>query len=198
MLVSSKEPAMRPFVASKLSASLLKSSAFIFLGAGTVALAQAPYSTPDAGQAGCPVGISASLQARGQTMWTIAQEDNRASSTQTYGAGVHVDLRALKPNAIQGVTLSVSYLTFGLHTQLVTQFSAQPGKPVSERSKTFQLVSADPDVPDLSGDLLVGSAATIQRVKLLSVRYADGTEWHSAPARRCSIEPSHILLVSTF
>jgi hypothetical protein len=197
MVVSSKEPAMRPS-----SSPVLKLAATLFLASATATFAQAPatgrgMAVLNPTQANCPVGLSASLQARGQTLWTIAKENKPSAADPTYGAGVHVHLSAFTHMAIQNATLSVSYLAPGLNLEPITQTSSQPAATNNERSKTFHLVSADPNTSALSGDLLVGPAANIQSVTVLSIQYTNGTRWSATPTSACTIQPSHVLLVAT-
>jgi hypothetical protein len=47
----------------------------------------------------------------------------------------------------------------------------------------------------VNGDLMVGPAATITRVHLISATFADGSVWHAANANACSIEPNRVLPV---
>jgi len=62
-----------------------------------------------------------------------------------------------------------------------------------ERAKTFNL---DREAAmKIGGDLLVGPAATITRVRLISVTYADGSVWHPSSEDVCSVEPSKYMLV---
>jgi hypothetical protein len=62
-----------------------------------------------------------------------------------------------------------------------------------EKAKTFNL---DREAAmRVGGDLLVGPAATITRVHLMSATFADGSVWHASSEDACSIVPSKFMLV---
>jgi hypothetical protein len=68
---------------------------------------------------------------------------------------------------------------------------AQP----QERAKTFNL---DREAAmRIGGDLLVGPAATITRVHLVSATFADGSVWHAPSDDACTVVPSRRMLVAS-
>lgn len=64
------------------------------------------------------------------------------------------------------------------------------------QKKTFNLAT-DRASLKLMGDLLVGPAASITRVQLLSLTYADGTTWSARSDSPCSVEPDRFILVGS-
>jgi len=146
---------------------------------------------------GCPVGMSARQKGAGQTLWTIALEDQgdpaRVTNAKRGGMGVAVELKAEKDHGIREATFEVSYLLPGARALLVDR----PGLPKGAelKKKTFSLSAGDEGTLKLVGDLLVGRAAMIDRVHLVSLGYADGSQWHARNAGSCSIEPSRMVLV---
>jgi len=141
----------------------------------------------------CPVGMKAQQSGVGQTLWTIALEDQSKTQSHTEGGmGVHVDLRAMNGSTIKQVELAVHYLPVGTRF-LPLETSSTP----DDIKKTFNLSANDGASLKLAGDLLVGHAASILRVDLLSINYTDGTNWHTGKGNYCSAEPSRIVLVNT-
>lgn len=144
----------------------------------------------------CPIDMRAQQRGVGQTLWAISLEDAQKSNSKILarpgGMGVHVELNAFNPLTIHRVELAVEYMAPG-----------NRALPVDGRSdtinlrKTFILVGEGGSVSQLTGDLLVGAAAGIMRVHLISVDYTNGTSWHELPNRGCSIEPNRFLRVAT-
>ena len=148
---------------------------------------------------GCPVEMKAQQQAAGRTEWVVANEDAAQLQKQTAShpnSGVHVELNAPRDKALRQVELTVDFAPLGIHRMLPL---AQMDTPATTnlKQKTFSLSATDTATRKLAGSLLVGPAASIIRVRLLSITYADGTHWQSAPGQTCSVEPSHFLLVDT-
>jgi hypothetical protein len=104
--------------------------------------------------------------------------------------GVHVAFASPKTQ-VASLELSVSYLPPGLR---VMPIDAKLGaKDMREDSKTFVLKQEA--AMHVKGDLMVGPAATITRVHLISATFADGSVWHAANEGTCTIEPNRVLLV---
>src|SRR5580658_9071700 len=140
----------------------------------------------------CPGQLTAQQQANGGSMsvWTIAQNDpNGLNALNKPGLGVRVGFQG--GTAIRSLELRVSYLPPGLRS------IPTDAKPVTtdmrESEKTFVL--QEKDAMHVEGDLLVGPAATITRVRLMSVTYANGSVWHPSSADACSVVPSKYMLV---
>ena len=146
----------------------------------------------------CPVGMTAQQQASGQTLWTIALEDQRSSKNDAAmrpgDAGVHVELTGFKDKAIRQVKLTVYFLAPGTHAIPVTE--SETGA-TSDLQKTFELAAAEGSARKLAGDLLVGPAASITRVHVLSITYADGSTWQASSSANCTIEPNRVILVGS-
>jgi hypothetical protein len=144
--------------------------------------------------AGCPGQLSAHQQSSGgSTMWTIALEDkDKKEQPPAAGSlGVHVEFQGVKTQA-RSAELSVSYLPAGLRVMPVT-----PGAKSSQESKkkTFELTAEDK--ARVEGNLMVGRAATIESVHLMSVTFTDGSVWHAANDSTCTIEPNRVVRVDS-
>jgi hypothetical protein len=143
---------------------------------------------------GCPGVLQARQQATGGgTVWTTALEDEHDDTARPGGLGIHVDFAGVK-TAVKSLELRVSYMPLGLRRVPVAPetTNAKDDSP-QERAKTFNL---DREAAmKIGGDLLVGPAATITRVRLISVTYADGSVWHPSSEDVCSVEPSKYMLV---
>jgi hypothetical protein len=144
--------------------------------------------------AGCPGQLTAQQQTQGPgTVWTIAQQDTDKKSQNAPGSmGVHVSFASPKTQ-VASLELSVSYLPPGL--RLMPTDPKQGTKDTREDSKTFVLKQEA--AMHINGDLMVGPAATITRVHLVSATFADGSVWHAPNANACSIEPNRVMLVDT-
>lgn len=146
----------------------------------------------------CPIGMTAQRRDAGQTLWTVALEEERSPKTEAAmrpgDAGVHVELNGFKDKAIRQVKLAVSFTAPGSRALPVTE--SETGAP-PELKKLFDLVAADGSATRLVGDLLVRHAANITRVHLLSITYADGSTWQASSSTDCSIEPSRVILVGS-
>jgi hypothetical protein len=141
----------------------------------------------------CPGQLSAHQQTQGVgTVWTIAQQDTDKKSQDAPGSmGVHVSFESPKTWQVASLELSVSYLPAGLRVMPIDQ--KQGTKDMREDSKTFVLKQEA--AMHVKGDLMVGPAATITRVHLISATFADGSVWHAANEGTCTIEPNRVLLV---
>ena len=142
---------------------------------------------------GCPGQLSAHQQTQGVgTVWTIAQQDTDKKSQNAPGSmGVHVSFESPKTWQVASLELSVSYLPAGLRVMPIDQ--KQGTKDMREDSKTFVLKQEA--AMHVKGDLMVGPAATITRVHLISATFADGSVWHAANEGTCTTEPNRVLLV---
>jgi hypothetical protein len=143
----------------------------------------------------CPGALQARQQATGgATVWTTALGDDSAAWARPGGLGIHVEFEG-RNTAVKSLELQVSYLPLGLHAMLVAprMTNTATGQP-RERTKTFNLdrVAA----MRIGADLLVGPAATITRVHLVSVMFADGSVWHAPNEDACTVVPSRIMLVA--
>jgi hypothetical protein len=141
------------------------------------------------------------LQARqqatgGATVWTTAYEDHGDKAdwiAKPRGLGIHVEYADAK-TAVKGLELRVSYLPLGLKSMPAeTQLTNGAERTPQEKAKTFNLEREA--AMRVGGDLLVGPAATITRVHLLSATFADGSVWHASSEDQCSIVPSKFMLV---
>lgn len=137
--------------------------------------------------AGCPGALWAQRQpGGGATVWTVAQEDrNRDRQTQGMkGSGVHVEFNT--PNkSVQMLELTVNYVPAGVRVKPVA-----PGTDATiskESKKTFVLQQESSRRVD--ADLLIGPAATITRVHVVSATFSDGSGWRAPSEDVCSVGP---------
>ena len=139
----------------------------------------------------CPGALRVQHQPVGPTMWTVAQEDkDRDNQAQRVkGPGLHVEFEGVLDGVrekVKTLEFSVSYVPAAWRLMPV-----EPGtdaKSPKESKKTFVLQQEAAQRFD--ADLLVGPAATITRVHLVSATFADGNVWHAASEDDCSIAPS--------
>lgn len=146
--------------------------------------------------AGCPGQLLARQQATGgATVWTTALEDQKdPAQAKPSGLGVHVEFEGAK-NAIKALELRVSYEPLGLKRVPVAPGTNGFATSTTEREKNFNLDREAAKRVD--ADLLVGAAATITRVHLMSATFADGSVWHTPSENACSVVPSRIVLVKS-
>ena len=146
-------------------------------------------------QNSCPVGMFAQRRDSGQTLWITSFEDGHQSQKinplKPGNTGVHVFLSSHDKATIRQVEIAVYYVAPGVRALPVAAHGTPP-----DLSKTFSLSAENGASLKLTGDLLVGPAAGITRIHLLSIDYADGTSWRPAGESACSVEPSRFLLVN--
>jgi hypothetical protein len=138
--------------------------------------------------------MKAQQQASNRTVWVVSLEDSiqlQKQAASHLNTGVHVELSAPHDKLLQ-VELAVDFAPVGMR---MLPLAAQIGTPANTQNKTFNLSANDGATHKLAGSLLVGPAASITRVRLLSITYADGTQWQPTKGQTCSVEPSHFLLV---
>lgn len=145
--------------------------------------------------AGCPGQLVARQQATGgATVWTTAQEDATINRARPSGLGVHVQFAGIK-TPVKTLELRVGYEPVGLKRMPVALGTNGFASATSEREKNFTL---DREAAmRVDADLLVGPAATITRVHLLSAIFADGSVWRAPSEEACSVVPSRIVLVNS-
>jgi|SRR5580698_11083832 hypothetical protein len=154
------------------------------LSGGVTPTKNAPAATK------CPGWLRADQDLVGgqRTMWTIALEDKDRHPLAIVGTmGVHVVFQGAQTRT-RALKLSVSYLPAGLR-----EVPAEGGKGAQEMEKIYALKGDDKT--RVEGDLLVGAAATVTRVRLISATFADGSEWHAGSNQACSVEPNRVLSV---
>ena len=145
---------------------------------------------------GCPGQLSARpAPTGGATVWTTALEDQdkKGRAPSAGSMGVHVEFDGAKTQA-HSVELSVRYLPLGLRVMPVAPDTNAKSSQESKK-KTFSL--AGEDKTPIEGNLMVGPAATIESVHLMSATFADGSVWRAANDSTCTIEPDRLILVNT-
>jgi hypothetical protein len=162
------------------------------------------------GVSSCPVAMSAQQAALGQTIWTISREDagqpRNEAVPRSSDSGVHVELDSLPGGGFQGNS-SRGYASRGKairQVELAVYFVPPGGRVLllqaraadaPELKKTFNLSADGGAALQLAGDLLVGPAASITRVRVLRIEYTDRTAWQPSGNVVCSVEPNRFLLV---
>ncbi len=145
----------------------------------------------------CPGALRASQQATGGAMeWTTALEDQKdeVAHGRPQGLGVHVDFQGTR-TAVKALELRVSYEPLGLKRLPVAPGTNGFVNNATEREKNFNL---DREAAmRVDADLLVGPAATITRVHLLSATFADGSVWRAPSDDACSVVPKRVVLVNS-
>lgn len=148
-------------------------------------------------QGSCPGALRASQQAAGGAMeWTTALEDQKDNIPKAipHGLGVHVDLTGLK-NPVKTLELRVGYEPLGLKRVPAGLGTNGFVNNSREREKNFN-VDREAAVW-IHADLLVGPAATITRVHLMSATFADGSVWRAPTPDACSVVPNRFMRVKT-
>lgn len=148
--------------------------------------------------AGCPGMLTAQQQAAGgATIWATASDDQNSSATRIArqsGLGIHVEFEAAA-TAVKSLELRVSYLPLGLRRMSVAASVTNSAAPQPQpRAKTFNLDRAA--ALRFAGDLLVGPAAIITQVHMVSATFADGSVWRAADDDACTVVPSRVMLVA--
>ena len=117
----------------------------------------------------------------------------KIAATRRIGSPGRVEFAGSK-TAVKAMELRVSYLPLGLRSMpVVPQLTNGVEQSPQEKAKTFNL---DREAAmRIGGDLLVGPAATITHVHLMSATFADGSVWRAASDDQCSITPSKFMLV---
>lgn len=124
-----------------------------------------------------------------RTLWTIALEDKdkRDSWSPAPGSmGVHVIFK-FTTMATRSLEFSVSYLPPGTRVM----HSNRDEKSEPELQKSYTLVTEG--AARVEGNLLVGPASAITRVRLISATFVDGSVWNAANDNVCSVEPNRVL-----
>jgi len=141
----------------------------------------------------CPGWLHANQHDVGgaRTVWTTAFEDKDKKDKwwpEAGSMGVHVNFTsAQKP--LQSMEFSVSYLPPGLHEMPANT----EGKSVPELKKRYSLATRDR--VRVEGDLLVGPASAVTRVRVTGATFADGSVWQAASEDACGVEPTRVLAV---
>jgi hypothetical protein len=128
--------------------------------------------------------------------WTTALEDQKDNIAQVipHGLGIHVEFAGIK-TPVKTLELRVSYEPLGLKRVPLTLGANSFASATSEREKNFNL-DRQPAMR-VDADLLVGPAATITRVHLISATFADGSVWRAPTADACSVVPSRFVRVNS-
>ncbi len=139
---------------------------------------------------GCPGAMRADQHAVGgqRTVWTMALEDRDKKKDEwpdPGGMGVHMVFENGRAQ-MRSLEFSVSYLPLGPR-----QMPVAPEADPQEMKKRFALTTDDKT--RVERDLMVGPAATITRVHLVSATFADGSVWHAASEGACSVEPNRAI-----
>src|SRR5437868_8823752 len=133
---------------------------------------------------GCPVGFFASRRAIGQIM--SAGEARQAGP----GQGLHLILDRLTEPAIERIEITV-------HGVSSKARILPAGPPPEDVSKTFEF-TRQPGSSSLSdADVWMQNVGSLSRVDLISIRYADGTAWHTTEDLKCRAVPSNFLLIGS-
>ncbi len=148
----------------------------------------------------CPAGLlQADQQATGgATVWTAALEDEGnkdALLRRPTGLGVHVDFQGTT-GPVKALELRVSYEPLGLKRAAGYDWVRMNSWATRrEREKNFNLDRQA--TMRVDADLLVGPAATITRVHLVSATFADGSVWRAPTPDACSVVPNRFMRVNS-
>ena len=133
---------------------------------------------------GCPIGFFATRQGTGHAM--SASETGQAGPAQ----GLHLVLDRLTEPAIERIEITV-------HGVSSKARILPAGPPPEDVSKTFEF-TRQPGSSSLSNaDVWMHNVGSLSRVDLISIRYADGTAWHTTEYLKCRAVPSNFLLIGS-
>ena len=134
-------------------------------------------------EAGCPVDFSVQQSSAGQV--------SRVGDHRAAGAAQHLEItfRPDEHRRIDTAEITVEGTDGSVHAMLV-------GTGSSDVSKTFQLHREADTLSFRQFAVWVDGISSVRWVKLVSLRYADGTAWHSAEATPCRREPNRLLLIA--
>ncbi len=165
--------------ASNHSPLALKNSATTGKAADLVVL---NANRPD--NSGCPVGFFASRRATGQIM--SAGDAKQAGP----GQGLHLTLNHQTEPAIESIEITV----YGVSAKA----RVLPAGPTPEDiSRTFELRRETGSDSLSDADVWMHNVGSLSRVDLISIHYADGTQWHATEDLKCRAIPSNFLRVAS-
>ena len=135
--------------------------------------------------ANCPVGLRAQRQGAGNVV--VVDGSNRFVSSPR----VHLQFDNWQPNTIVAVSVTVhGYDAKARITPVGSEDS-------SELRKTVELNLNVATGKTAGADLTLHPLATVSRVDLESVEYADGSRWSSSDGKTCHVVPDLFMLVAS-
>jgi hypothetical protein len=78
----------------------------------------------------------------------------------------------------------------------MTPVVSRANKGAKDAAKSFTLRPGSTDAEKIASDLRLEGFTSVQSVSLDAVSYADGSRWIAGSARRCSVEPDPLMLIS--
>ena len=148
-----------------------------------------PMSKIVVAASGCPGWLRADQHAVGgqRTVWTMALEDRdkKEQWPDPGGMGVHMVFENARAQ-MRSLEFSVSYLPLGPR-----QMPVAPEADPQEMKKRYALTTDDKT--RVERNLMVGPAATITRVHLISATFVDGSVWQAPSEGACSVEPNRVI-----
>jgi hypothetical protein len=132
---------------------------------------------------GCPVGFFASRRATGHFM--SADDAKQAGPAQ----GLHLMLYHQTQPAIESIEITV----YGVSSKARV---LPAGPPPEDVSKTFELRRSADSNTLTDADVWMHNVGSLSRVDLISIHYADGTDWHATENLKCRAVPSNFVLVT--
>lgn len=152
------------------------SKAFLYPG-------QSPYFSG----ANCPVGLRAQRQGLGNMV--IVDGPNR------YAASPRVRLMFDNWQASEIVAMTLTVHGYDAKARISPVGRDAEGS--SELTKTVDLKLSVDGGKKASTDLILRPLATVSRVDLESVEYADGTRWSASAGKMCHVVPDLFMLVGS-
>ena len=137
--------------------------------------------------ANCPVGLRA--QRQGQSNMVVVDGIER----YVYSPRVHLLFDNWQPNAIVAMTLTV----YGYDAKARISPVGGGLEGSSELTKTVNLNLSVAGGQKASADVTLRPLATVSRVDLESVEYADGSRWSASDGKTCRVVPDLFMLVGS-
>ena len=135
----------------------------------------------------CPVGLRA--QRQGQSNMVVVDGSQR----YVYSPRVRLLFDNWLPNAIVAMTLTVR----GYDAKARVSPVDRGAERSSELTKTVNLNLSVAGRMKASADVTIRPLATVSRVDLESVEYADGTRWSASAGKTCRVVPDLLMLVGS-
>ncbi len=174
----------------KLAAAMLSLSlAPLTLSAQTATMQQTAIPvTPWSNVSGCPV----SLQAKQISSADMMQV--RKGQPQNMGQRLHLTLADRDSKQIVAATVAVQ--GFAFTPRMMNAESALRKSQEGSSNVTRTIHMSFQAGTSVAADILVPGVSAAQRIDLVALSYADGTEWKLAEGQSCRIAPDPFMLIN--
>lgn len=138
------------------------------------------------GAAGCPVAM------RAERRTTLGVLQARSGGERAPGQRIYLEIERGDHAVIQA---KITVHGTGAQARVSPALSTV-SKGQTEAVKSFTLRPGKTNAESIASELQLEGFTSVQSVSLDAVTYADGSAWTAGAARRCSVEPDPLMLVS--